>query len=366
MPSWTLKVLLIIDDRECVDPCILIHNLPVAFITVHNGFFFISIYFLGNIFEVIDGQNLDDYKERYKKLCARFIAEEPSFGAINPYSMKKFLTEQDIYGDDLAMMQYHVKGNPGLKKELFEYFVILTKKILGDFENGHDRIFKMQYIQYECVRVALEQLRREMWFESGVVFWMMSDCWPAAAGWTFTDYYLMPKASFYSFKRCSKPQICCIDKTNGRYSVFVSNNGLCSADGEVSVFSVNPATNLKTDIYKGEFCVDSQSTKAVFDFVYNGNETDVIAAEIKCGDTTDRAFYKNGNLHIAKSHLEYSVNDSKIILKADSYIQAVGIDGNVISEDNWFSMLPGETREISFESCDGDALDITVNAYGLK
>lgn len=316
--------------------------------------------YLGEIFNCIDEENMDDYKERYKMLRARFIAEEPTFGAINPYTMKKFLTEEDIFGEDTAMFRYHIKGNPDLKKELYEYFVTLTEKILGSFKNGYDRIFKMQYIQYECVRVVLEQLRREMWFESGVVFWMMSDCWPAAAGWALTDYYLMPKAAFYSFKRCSKPQICSIDA----YQVVVSNNELTAVCGEISVFSIDTGTNTKRNIYTGNFSVDAQSAKEVYRFEHTGSE--IIVAEMVCGHGSDRAFYKTGNLQMTQSSVTYEIKSDRIILKADRYIQAVGIDGNVILSDNWFSMLPCEEREVPFEITEGDAPDISIHAYGLS
>ncbi len=319
--------------------------------------------FLSAIFKVIDEENLDNYKERYKMLRARFIAEEPTFGEINTYSLKKFLTHDDIFGEDLTMLKHHIKGNPALKKELFEYSATLAGKILGSFKNGYDRNFKMQYIQYECVRVVLEQLRREMWFESGVVFWMMSDCWPAASGWTFTDYYLLPKASFYSFKRCSKPQICSIDRRDGKCIISVSNNALSGAEGEVAVFSINIDTNLKTDIYNGAFSVDAQSAEDIYS--HKCSENEILVAEINCGNISDRAFYKAGNLHISETDVEYKIEDGKIVLKANKYIQAVGIDGNVILCDNWFSMLPGEEKEICFEITEGDEADITVRAYGF-
>ena len=70
--------------------------------------------------------------------------------------------------------------------------------------------------------------------------------------------------------------------------------------------------------------------------------------------------------HILESHVTYEIQDEKIILKADRYIQAVGIDGNVILSDNWFSMLPGEEREVPFEIKEGDAPDISIHAYGLS
>ena len=59
------------------------------------------------------------------------------------------------------------------------------------------------------------------------------------------------------------------------------------------------------------------------------------------------------------------LESSKIIFKADSYIQAVEIDGDILPSDNWFSMLPGETKTIEFEKC--DRYDgISVTAYGIE
>ena len=98
---------------------------------------------------------------------------------------------------------------------------------------------------------------------------------------------------------------------------------------------------------------------------FEHTENEIIVAEIICGDVSDRAFYKTGNLHIVESSVEYEIKSDRIILKADKYIQAVGIDGNIILCDNWFSMLPGEKKEISFEITEGDALDISINAYGF-
>ena len=54
---------------------------------------------------------------------------------------------------------------------------------------------------------------------------MMNDCWPAASGWALIDYYNLPKNAFYAFKRCSKTMLASVDCDNGRYSVYVVNDG---------------------------------------------------------------------------------------------------------------------------------------------
>jgi len=317
--------------------------------------------FLGNVFSTVVNEELDDYKERHKKLCARFIAEEPTFGAISTYSMKKFMTDEDIYGDDLSVMQYHTKTNPYLEKELFEYFTILSRKVLGEFKDGYDRLFKMKYIQHECVRLSLEQLRRERGFISGVIFWMLQDCWPAAAGWTFIDYYLMPKASYYSFKRCSKPVICSIDKKENEYSVYVCNDREDTYNSKLTVSSIDIKTGKQELIFEGDVSVDSFLSDAVCSFECADDL--VIVAKID----GDMAFYKNGTLKMTKTDIDYKIERNTIVLKAGKYVHSVEIEGNVILEDNYFSMLPGEEKTISFTVADEEnAPNIQISAYTIE
>ncbi len=317
--------------------------------------------YLSYILDAIENKPLDNYKQLYKTLCARFIAEEPTFGSISTYSSKRFMTEDDIFGDDLSVMLYHTKGNPAMKKELFEYFVELTQKILGSFKDGYDRNFKMKYVQHECVRVVLEQLRREKWFCSGVIFWMLADCWPAAVGWTFIDYYLMPKASYYSFKRCSKPVVCSVDKNDGTYSVYVCNDGTQPCSTKLCVYAVDVKCGKTEQLYSGEACVPCGESQLVHSFEYSSDC--IIVADTD----NDRAFYKEGALNVCKTDVEYELGENSVTLKSKGYIQAVEIEGNVLPEDNYFSMLPGEQKTIKFTKAYADeAADIHISAYGIE
>ena len=74
--------------------------------------------FLGNMFEYIEESDTKDYKEFFKLFSARFIAEEPCLGAVCEQSLKKFMTDEDIYGNSMEMWRYHTKTNPALKLSL--------------------------------------------------------------------------------------------------------------------------------------------------------------------------------------------------------------------------------------------------------
>ncbi len=318
---------------------------------------------LGDIFAYLEKDDLSDYKDAYKTLSARFIAEEPTFGAISTYSSRKFMTDDDIYGDDGNIREYHTKSNPDLAKSLYEYLLLLSEKILGKFEDGKDRDFKLKYIQFENVRNSLEQLRRERWFQSGDIFWQLNDCWPAYSGWSFIDYYNMPKAAYYSFKRGTKPVISMIDKENDEYMVLASNDGMEDAVVDVNVFSFDVKSGSKKEIYSG--CAFVEKGTTVIAFSFEKSDDSIIIAETD----GDRAFYKDGALKIEKCDVKYTLDEKNgtVTFTADSYIHAVEIEGNLVLDDNYFSLLPNETRTVSYTKCDKEkALELSITAYTLK
>ncbi|MBQ1954502.1 MAG: hypothetical protein II350_02055, partial [Clostridia bacterium] len=187
--------------------------------TTHN-----TQYLGDSIFPYILDSDMKDYKEFFSTLLARFIAEEPTLGAVSLPSLKKFMTEKDIF-ESTEMWDYHMKGNPDLWFTLFDLLQTFARKVFGEFENGADRFFKMKYNQFEWVRITLENIRRNLGFTNGLIYWMWNDCWPASAGWAFVDYYCLPKASYYSFKRCASELIASIDRKD-EYEIYLCNDGL--------------------------------------------------------------------------------------------------------------------------------------------
>jgi beta-mannosidase len=149
---------------------------------------------------------MKDYREYFSRFLFRFNAEQGVLGMPFVSCLKKFMTEEDIFGDDTYMSEFHTKNNPGLPvRTIYGYVDIMSKKIFGDFKDGADRVLKMQMLQCEWVRLSLELARRNKWYSSGIIYWMYNDCWPAANGWSLVDYYANPKPSYYAFKRAAKP-----------------------------------------------------------------------------------------------------------------------------------------------------------------
>ncbi|MBQ3079794.1 MAG: hypothetical protein IJC48_07350 [Clostridia bacterium] len=321
--------------------------------------------FLGNdIFPYILSGDVGSYREAWKKFRARFIAEEPQLGAVSVGSMRKFLCGDDIFADDDTMLRYHTKSNPRLSTHLFDISLTFAQRMLGEFISPADRNFKLRYLQYEWVRFTMEQLRREMWFCSGLIYWMYNDCWPAASGWALVDYYNKPKDAWYAFKRCAKNAVLSFDKAGGKIGLFVSNTG-CGIKGadiriakvkggsirEIDSFTVDVPAGQATEIYA---CADSLD---------NG---EVLIAEMNADDLWDRTFFIDGALYIEKKevHTEVLADECAVIVHADTYVHAVELEGETVFEDNCFSLLPGETRKIRYSA--NAPLEITAEAYTIK
>lgn len=305
--------------------------------------------FLNYVFDYIEENTLEDYKEYLGMYLARFVSEEPSLGAICKNSMLRLMTEEDIYAEDMKMWYKHTRTNPYLKHEVLEYIVMLAEKILGGFKNSEDKYFKLKYVQYEWIRVSLENLRRNKWFSSGVVYWMLNDCWPAASGWALIDYFCMPKASYYSFKRAAKPVITSISREKDK-KLFLT---LCSDDLSINEY--------RLEAYKLNY--NSNSRETVFLRAISNLKNDNLRLELNADISSDellicdlfsdfklvdRSFYKDGILPISKTfEMDFErIDVNSIKIKADRYIHAVELDGEYIFSDNYFTLLKDEEKVV--------------------
>lgn len=314
--------------------------------------------FLMEIFKYFENDECDDYKEHFKEFSARFVSEEFTFGAVSQCSLERFMNEKDIFETD-DMWLYHSKGNPWLPDEILNYCNSFARKVLGEFEDGEDRLFKRQYIQYEWVRVTMELARRNRGFCGGVVYWMLNDCWPAAMGWSFIDYYCMPKASFYAFKKAAADISLSIDCHDEKLFVYLCNDTGESVSRKVSVRAENILSGETVAVEETEALAEANCVTAVELCNVSAGENTVVFAECEDAD----AFWKSGALRLEKCDLPKieEKGEGYIVLSAEKYIHAVELCGDMVFEDNFFALKSGERRKIKYR---GDG-EIKIHAYTL-
>lgn len=324
--------------------------------------------FCPQMFDFFHETDGSDFKEFFSQFVSRFISEEPIAGMASKYTLLKTMTYDDVYTDESEeIMRFHTKNNPDFNRTVFDGAKELSESYLGAFIDGFDKQFKYRFLQYEWVRVVFENIRRNIGYCNGLVFWMLEDCWPASMGWSIIDYYCQPKAGYYSFKRCARKILPSVTVENGEYVYYASNDFLTSLDYTVKAYMFDMKNGLKLcDTCSFEGSVDSYSA-ASRQIGWTADDGKIVVCDTVCGDIKDRCFYKNGNLHIKASNLVTVTEktENSITLKANGYVQAVELEGTQLFEDNYFLMLEGEERTVKFTVCEEPCDEIKINAYTL-
>lgn len=318
--------------------------------------------FFGNMFRFFLKPDCSAYKEHFEHFLSRMTVEEPIFGFPQRHSLLRFMTKEDLYDETEAILRFHCKTNPDVSPTLYDYGKAFAEKSFGGFENADDRLFKYEYMQYEWLRVVFEHCRRRIGYNDGVLFWMLNDCWPASMSWSIIDFYNLPKAAWYSFKRCAKGVIGSLKKEDGKYVLYLSSDG---ATGKAKIVC---HTDEATDIYTTE--IEVKSYEAVTVELPYPDDTRIAICDITVNGESDRCFYKEGALPLTAVEGVKIVQktDNEITVKANEYVHAVQLEGNYIFSDNYFSLLKGEEVTVSYRkatlSCPDDPL--AVKAFTVK
>ena len=320
--------------------------------------------FLRMIFDYFCDTDCSDYKEYMEQFVSRFISEEGVLGAISRPSMLKFMTEQDLLCDaDEEMLAYHTKTNPGMATHIFTCIRNFAEKALGGFADGEDKFFKYKYIQYEWTRVSFENVRRSLGYCNGLIFWMYNDCWPAALGWSFVDYYMLPKQAYYSFKRGAKHIIGSVIPKNEGYELVISTDNNSHTDVTVKAYCLK--NGKVTDVYTASVKTAGYGTVSL-DIPFGYDKDALVVCDIEYSGGADRCFYNNGilNLRACDDLIKITPTENGIEIKALGYVHAVEIEGEFTLDDNCFSMMEGETRTLDIPNAESG--NFTVKAYTLE
>lgn len=326
--------------------------------------------FLGQIFERFNTTDMTDYKEYLGGFLARFVSEEGVFGAVCRPSMLKFMTEDELLRDDSEyMLEFHTKTNPAMPVSIYRSVTACARKIFGDDKDGEDRFFKYKLMGYEWVRIAAEACRRNIGYQNGLIYWMFNDCWPAALGWSFVDYYCLPKPSYYVFKRTlGERRAASLTEGGGRLVLHASSDDAKGSALSAQIIAIDAATLAEhrlgridgnTNAYS---CSHIPTDIAVEDGV-------MYVARVDFGDNVCTCSYMRGALPIRKSEdvTIVSRDAEHITLRADKYVHVIELEGEYVFSDNFFSMLAGEERTVAMcpaWEAKSDALNII--AYTLE
>jgi exo-1,4-beta-D-glucosaminidase len=130
-----------------------------------------------------------------------FITETSPGPAIPPVeSLRRMLPAGDLWPPD-SVWRYHAGGGEFTTLKIFTDALAARYGPPSGLED-FDR--KAQLMAYEGERAMFEAYTRNRYRSGGVIQWMLNNAWPALI-WHLYDYYLLPAGGYFGTKKACEP-----------------------------------------------------------------------------------------------------------------------------------------------------------------
>lgn len=289
--------------------------------------------------------------EVYKQKVGRFMSEYGFQSMPSALYYTEFCKDTSLSAPAVRWHQKHPRGFETIKTYMErEYKIPVTFS---------DYAYVSQLLQAGGMKTAIHAHRRAMPYCMGTLFWQWNDCWPVAS-WSALDGSNTPKALFYEAKRSFRDVIISIVEEDSVYSVYIISDRLKAFSGILNFRMLNSkgtviwTTNQKVKVrpqYSGcYFKIPKVELKQ-----YPLSEM-VLNAELYSGKDEQVAredffFVKPGAMVLRPATIKLTLDTAKhtIVVSSDVLakdVQIYATSGSVWLEDNFFTLLPGERKEI--------------------
>ncbi len=121
--------------------------------------------------------------------------------AVPPVESLRRMLPEDHWWPINSFWNYHTGGGP------FRDIKVFTQALnarYGPAETLEDFARKAQVLAYESHRAMFEAFGRNKYTSTGVVQWMLNNAWPSMI-WHLYDWYLRPGGSYFGAKKANEP-----------------------------------------------------------------------------------------------------------------------------------------------------------------
>ncbi len=318
-----------------------------------------------------------------------FATEVGPGPVVPPYeSLLEMLPAANLWPID-EVWSFHAGG--GRYKKLTVFSEALAARY-GAPQGVRDYAFKAQLLAYEGLRAMFEAYGREKYRATGVIQWMLNDAWPSMI-WHLYDYYLRPGGAYFGAKKALEPvhvQYSWDDRSvavvNGRYEELKGLRVTASlydldmrrryartesldvpADSSARAFVVPEVADLSPTHFLRLELEDSAGELLSSNFYWLSTRPDVLdwAASTwfytpveQHADFTALERLPGVELEVSAEHaVDGEAGRTRVRLRNPSphlafavHLRLLGKGGRevlpILWDDNYFALLPGESREI--------------------
>lgn len=299
-------------------------------------------------------QPLNYYRKRMTRFCSEFGFESlPDLKTIETYA-----TPAD-YSLTSEVFNAHQKCNSGNMK--MAYYITSRFRLPKHFE---DYIYLSQICQEECVRDATEHWRRNRGRCNGSMYWQLNDCWPVCS-WASIDYFGNYKALQYCARHFNEPITLSLEDTADSVKIFTINDTVkplenCFLQYRLLGFNGKELTK-SADIPVTLGALESRCVKTlqISDLRKFGRlKSCVLVVALihnqECISQKTLLFAPEKDLLLPKTQVQMQVqiqeNQAILTLQTENYVRFLQIHSKSNTQpfsDNYFDLLPGETKVIT-------------------
>lgn len=290
-------------------------------------------------------------------------------------TVMSYAEEQDLALTSEVMLAHQKNGRGNLLiKEYMDMYLPQPK----DFKAF---LYMSQILQAEAIRIAIESHRRNKPYCMGTLYWQMNDCWPVAS-WAGMDYNGRWKALQYTVRSSFQDVLLSIDGTDHeRIDVHVVSDlrTVVTADLGLKLYQFNGSV-LREWTYPVELGADSAAivfSSPVTELLEGHGSNDVLL-EISLqanGEMIDRKvhYFIPEKIRLQRSviNIMETPDSGGLSFTVTSDVLARGVyltsEDEGIFSDNYFDLLPGQPKTITFSERGNDGRDWIPGApKGLK
>jgi len=303
----------------------------------------------------------------YEKQIPRFMSEYGFQSFPELKSVQQFTQpgDQDIASPVMKEHQRSAVGNPRLKEYL-----------LRDYREPKDFasfLYVSQVLQAQAIKLSAEHLRRSRPRTMGSMYWQLDDCW-GVASWSSIDYYGRWKALQYYAKRFYSPVLVSPHEEGDNVRFYVVSDRTAAFPASLQVrlldfkgkvlakqtaaLQVEPLTSKVYFAIPKVKLLGSHDAKQV-----------VLSCALTAGgqalSTNTYYFARPKDMALPKASIAATwqqATDStyQVTLRSKGLAREVWLSlaqGDGFFEDNYFDLLPGETKTLTFKSEGATSLD---------
>ncbi len=301
-------------------------------------------------------------------------------------SLRRMLPPEHLWPPD-SWWDYHAGG--GVFKDLHVFNEALNARY-GTAASVEDYSRKSQVMAYEGHRAMFEAFGRNKYTSTGVIQWMLNTAWPGLI-WHLYDWYLRPGGSYFGAKKANEPlhvqysyddrsvvvvnsyyrAVAGLDISAKIYNLDMTEKFSRSAkvdageDSSTRAFTLPEPEGLSTTYFVALWLKDSAGKTVSRNFYWLSTKPETLEwdkstwyhtptktyADFSALNSLPAVQLRTSAKTTAESAIVTLTNPSKSLAFAVHLKALRASDGEeilpVVWEDNYFPLLPGETREVS-------------------